>query len=198
MREKPGPCDDAGAVEQRAVRCAVKRGQAPGIDAAARRQQPRLRRFQQFERQVHHPAAALAKAGAEGEALDMAGAATRQHGAADLDGAQFEVAAADGAGHLALRHQHARARLARTGAFKDGDRHQHRRRARGQRPFVHHAAAAIAASTAAIDLRIASLVAGALSGGLTLCPPTADTASRMAKNTENDSSSGGSPTAFER
>ena len=45
---------------------------------------------------------------------------------------------------------------------------------------------------------MASLVAGALKGGSTRCAPTADTASRIAKNTENGSSSGGSPTALLR
>src|SRR5450830_2176516 len=55
-----------------------------------------------------------------------------------------------------------------------------------------------AALTASIASRIASLVAGARNGGLTRCSPTADTASRIARNTENGSSSGGSPVALER
>src|SRR6185312_15585085 len=52
--------------------------------------------------------------------------------------------------------------------------------------------------TAAIARRIASGVAGAASGGSTRCPPTAETASRIAKKTENGSSSGGSPVALLR
>jgi hypothetical protein len=46
--------------------------------------------------------------------------------------------------------------------------------------------------------KMASGVAGAIRGGLTRWPPTADTASRMAKNTLKGSSSGGSPTALLR
>jgi len=55
-----------------------------------------------------------------------------------------------------------------------------------------------ATCTAVMARRIASHVAGADNGGSTRCPPTADTASRIAKNTENGSSSGGSPTALLR
>src|SRR5450830_146368 len=57
---------------------------------------------------------------------------------------------------------------------------------------------AAAACTASMASRMASLVAGARSGGLTRCPATAETASRSAKNTENGNSRGGSPTALER
>ena len=49
-----------------------------------------------------------------------------------------------------------------------------------------------------IARRIASLVAGAESGGSTRWPPAAETASRIAKKTENGSSSGGSPVALLR
>ena len=52
--------------------------------------------------------------------------------------------------------------------------------------------------TAVTARRIASLVAGACSGGSMRWPPAAETASRIAKNTENGSSSGGSPTALLR
>jgi hypothetical protein len=55
-----------------------------------------------------------------------------------------------------------------------------------------------AACTACTARRMASGVAGAISGGSTRWPPAADTASRIAKNTENGSSSGGSPTALLR
>ena len=48
-----------------------------------------------------------------------------------------------------------------------------------------------------IARRIASLVAGAESGGSTRWPPAADTASRIEKKTENGSSSGGSPVALQ-
>ena len=54
------------------------------------------------------------------------------------------------------------------------------------------------ACTAVIARRIASLVAGAASGGSTRWPPAAETASRIAKKTENGSSSGGSPVALLR
>ena len=45
---------------------------------------------------------------------------------------------------------------------------------------------------------MASPVAGARSGGSARWPPAAEIASRIAKNTENGSSSGGSPTALLR
>src|SRR5439155_26636231 len=54
------------------------------------------------------------------------------------------------------------------------------------------------ARTALIASSTASAVAGTRSGGSMRWSATADTASRIARNTENDSSSGGSPTALLR
>ena len=100
------------------------------------------------------------------------------------------------------RHQHARARAARRGAARLDDLDDHGRRALLQP--VHRGEAGVAvhvrplARTASIASRIASGVAGARSGGSIAWSPAADTASRIARNTENGSSSGGSPTALLR
>src|SRR5690606_21364105 len=109
--------------------------------------------------------------------------------------AVLEVAATDGAAKIPGAHQHPGARFARRRAFHGRHRDQDGRFSRAHLEPVVHAARA---STKAIASRIASDVAGAFSGGLTLWSPTLEMASRIAKKTENGSSSGGSPTAFER
>ena len=57
---------------------------------------------------------------------------------------------------------------------------------------------AVTPGRALIARRISSAVAGTVNGGSTRCPPTALMASRIARNTEKHSSSGGSPTALLR
>src|ERR1019366_9406892 len=149
--------------------------------------------------------AALAERRAEGVALFAPRrVAPAKHRARRMDRLQLEMAAADRCGCLAGSDEHARTvaarhRAARVDHLADGGG------AAGGKPrrsgiAKHRLDHAVppAACTAVIARRIASLVAGAASGGSTRCPPTAETASRIAKNTEKGRSSGGSPVALLR
>ena len=153
--------------------------------------------------QRHRAAAALAQRRAEREVLAARRAlATAQHLSRRLQCLELEVAAADGAQHLCRADEHARSRFPRRRALRFAHLDDHGRLAAAKPAFGGNACLAVhhgwAAFTALMASRMASAVAGARSGGSTRCPPTAETASRIAKNTENGSSSGGSPTALLR
>nr|GEU28080.1 hypothetical protein [Tanacetum cinerariifolium] len=132
----------AMGIVQQCCRGAVDGGHAPAVVARAgaqRGQHVVQRGVDHLERQVHHAAAALAQRGAQRVALDArgAGAGIVQHGARQVHGAQFQVAAADSVDLAAARDQHLGAGLARAGALHDGHRHQHRRFIDGDQPVAH-------------------------------------------------------------
>ena len=156
------------------------------------------------EGERHRAAAALPERGPEREVALLAfTSAAREQRSRRGDRLQLQVAAADRAHGLASGHQHARAALSRRRALRPHHLDDDRGPAFAQpgageiadRAVDH---GALPACTPVSARRIASLVAGAVSGGSRRWPPAAEIASRIAKNTENGSSSGGSPVALLR
>ena len=131
-------------------------------------------------------AAALPERGAEREValLALASAAGHQRSCRG-DRLQLQVAAADRAHGLDRGHQHPRAALPRRRALRPHHLDDDRGPALVQPgdgelthcPVDH---GALPACTAVSARRIASLVAGAVSGGSRRCPPAAEIASRIA------------------
>ena len=161
-----------------------------------------IARVEGLDQDLHTPAAALAEIGPERLIDDPRRSAPGgQHFAGDVEHAEFELPAADGAVEGAVGpHDHARARLPRGGALHvmHGDRERRlraapRNRRAGARPSPHRPPPQRLAGAQDRLRRRGRIERHGLVDG-----SSAWTASASAQNTLFASISGGSPTALER
>ncbi len=118
-----------------------------------------------------------------------------EHGPSPLQDGLLQVAAADGAPDVVVRHDHLGAGVARGVAAYVDDRGQHTGPALP--PEQLHRSCPVHQRTPSIAQNTASGVAGEASSTLVPGDPNAATASRNASRTEKASINGGSPTALE-